>query len=166
MTIAERPTEPFTAEGTSYKSKKDARSEAARAAVLWLRSEGLLSYPADKQQRRMSPEGSATIKSEDSPNSKSLAEQVHKLVQELGLKSPKFDLRRSTLRSGQPLEDSSHFYDIHAEFDERDWIIEPSLRGHKGEVKHCLGQKRAKEECCALIVRVLQGVRVKRLASV
>ena len=126
----------------------------------------------EKRRRRTSSEGSITGTGltgimEILPKEKSLPEQVHQLGMTLGLKvQPKWAVRPSVLPSGQPLDNGSPFYDCHAEFDKRDTMVEECLRGRVGEVKHCLGQKKAKEACCERVLPILEEIKKRRLAAV
>lgn len=159
LTIPERPFSPLTSD--IFSTKKDARSAAAKAAVLWLRSQGITIAAVEKRPRN---ESSAESVTEDAAGPKSLPEQVHQLAATLGLKvQPRWVLKPSTLPSGQPIVSGSPFYDCHAEFDKRDMIVEERLRGAIGEAKHCLGRKKAKEACCELVIPVLEGIKRKRL---
>lgn len=152
-----------------FRSKMDARSAVAKVAVMWLRKEGVMTHSANRYKRRTSSQGSITGAGitgimQFTPKEKCLPEQLHRLVQELGLKSPKWLLSKSTLPSSEPIDSNITLYDMHAEFDERDTIMEAGLRGRKGEVKHCHGQKKAKEECCRRVVPLLEVIKAKRLA--
>lgn len=159
LTIPERAAEPFASE--NFLTKKDARAAAAKSAVSWLRDKGAMSDGVEKRLRRTP---SADPNPVNAPFSKSLPEQVRQLGMTLGLKlQPKWVLTPSTLPSGEPIASGSPFYDCHAEFDERDTIVEKRLRGAVGEVKHCLGQKKAKEACCELVIPVLEDIKRKRL---
>lgn len=137
----------------------------AKAAVLWLRDRGVLSDAPSKRQRGSSTE--TPLEAAGIPQAKSLPEQVHDLGMDLGLKmQPKWVLRPSTLPSGQSLDGANRFFDCHAEFDERDTMLNEVLRGRVGEVKNCLGQKKAKESCCELVLPILEEIRRRRFAMI
>ena len=137
----------------------------ARAAVLWLRGEGLMSQIAEKKQWQTSSEDSTTGLSERVLG-RTFPEQVHHLVQELGFKSqPRFVVTPAALPSGQQGESAGAFCDVHCLFDERDCEGEELLRAKLGEVRGCLGKVKAKEACCERVVPVLEEVKRKRLSA-
>lgn len=165
LTIPERPQDSFRSE--IFGTKKDAKADAAKAAVTWLRNEGLLNAPAEKRRRESGDESTTGIAGtgDDLTKGKSIREQVHQLVATLGFQQPRMVAKPSTLPSDQSPGAGGRFYDCHAVFDERDTLMEETLRGPLGQVKNCSGQGKAKEACCERVLPILEEIKRKRLTS-
>lgn len=178
VTIAARPSEPFGSPSTAYASKKIAKALAARAAMLWLRSENRLASPPARKRVKLenetaenysiskangtnsnaslvpSPSGSV-LDIVDSVGPSTFANQVHQLALLLGLTSPEYRLIAAP---------NTAMYSGAMYFKDGTGVLVGAL----GEVRGVYGKKAAKEECARGVVEVLREEvkRRQRLAGV
>ncbi|EME83452.1 uncharacterized protein MYCFIDRAFT_211345 [Pseudocercospora fijiensis CIRAD86] len=167
------PLIPFGSDLGTFKKKSDAKLAAAQQATKWLRSQGLVAQSTAKR-RRSSTE--AQLASDSIPvalgetgltqaltrqlgmdhtaEQGTLPERCTKLIVELGFSQPTFEF--------EPLEGA--FYNVHATFNSRDENVEPRLSGKIGRVEAVYGKKQAKEQCWREISKVLEAIRVDRMA--
>jgi hypothetical protein len=175
-------------ESEEYPTKAEAKKAVARQAVLWLRRKGEPVRDVFMGQVSTMPSMKgfthATDVSPFSPNPNpnhtgltqvlkeidintldkgNLPQQVARLALELGFTQPSFETHPcvpKTVRHDQTL---TGFIDISARFSEKDVKAEPRLAGALGTVKEVYGKKKAKEECCREVLRVLDAIARDRL---
>ncbi|USP79228.1 hypothetical protein yc1106_06502 [Curvularia clavata] len=165
LTLEDHP-EPFGSLNSLFSSKKAARQDAARHAILHFQSLGV--WPDEssavggikkkkKAQNAPSPTASATASTEDvnSPsgntNSTSFAQQVATIAASLTLPTPEW---RFTPHPSDPT-----FHTVACFFRGAG-----PHEGPIGEVRNVFGKKKAKEECARLALEYLLDVREKRRA--
>lgn len=168
VTIPDFSDTVFGADAGSFTQKAQAKKAAAMAAVLWLRSRGLL---AVKKRRILQPsrpsatfEGqfkptfeelfkpssslsssSSATKPDASPSTENAAQQLHWLANSLGFFTPSY--RLNALGDG--------WWQVSAHFDPRDVRAHPEL-AEVGKIDRVFGKSRAKEQCAQIVVRLLE----------
>jgi len=183
VTIAARPSEPFGTSSTAYTSKKVAKAMAARAAMLWLRSENRLGFLPARKNVKLENEAAAHTTSQvngtgpstgmnssgspmpspsasvldvvDSAGPSTFANQVHQLALLLGLTSPEYRLIAAP---------NTAMYSGALYFKDGTGVLVGAL----GEVSGVYGRKAAKEECARNAAELLKEEvkRRQRLAGV
>lgn len=135
-------------------------------AVLWLRSQGLISeIPVKKQKSNPDPNPSGTTgltqtlkdvtESFMQDEKLSIGEQVHRGASELGFTQPKFV---HTVKEGA-------FYDTHAQFLPQDVRREPRLDGEVAKVFNVFGKRAAQQDCGRALLAVFDEMRRSQLGS-
>jgi len=164
----------------SFNTKKAAKANAARDAVLWLRTNGhlnadgsasLLHGPNAGAKRKRAGAGGGSSASEagsssdaqDTPvvssgaEATSFAQRVNVLRKQLGLPNLMYEL---TAAQG------SAIYTVHASFGGIHAGSVPfALRGPIAEVRNVFGKKNAKEECAKVVMGMLEKVKRERLGE-
>ncbi|KAK3723235.1 hypothetical protein LTR37_001958 [Vermiconidia calcicola] len=177
VSVAGGPLSPF-GDKNLFKTKQDARAAAAREAVLWLRSAGLLQQSSVKRQKADTPENvrptgqtgltqavadvdmGTEAAATPSTTSLSLPQQVHNLAVSLGFHQPQFRGYASNLSThGEPVPDGLPFHDMEARFDERDIAREPKLAGPIGKVERVHGFRNTRNACCEKVLLVLEDIK-------
>jgi hypothetical protein len=151
LNIQARPLYDFGSEEEFFQTKVEAKRVAARSAVLWLRSTGLLSEATEES--RISPKQEAS----DMNTEKSAAQLVVDLSLRLGLSQPQFDIKPAGDLAGK------NFYICAALYLEVDSRRVPELGGPLCQTPPVFGQKNAKKMCCEALAVLLRRVVSERM---
>lgn len=173
LTFKGSPLTPFGSDLGTFKKKVDAKLAAAQQAVSWLRSQGLIAQAP--QKRRKSSDGSQTLApgeadetgvgstglrqmDANSPATQgSIAEQVARLLVELGFPQPTFEFER--------LEGGS-FYNVQATFEPvKGGKLDTRLVGKVGRVEGVYGKKEAKSACWKQLQTIFEAIRLDEMAT-
>ncbi|KAI9719285.1 MAG: hypothetical protein M1812_003615 [Candelaria pacifica] len=141
-TIDKRPDEPFGGRDNAFPSKKAAKANAAREAVLWLQGNGHMSEagPMKKKQKiggAILADGPGAISRITKKETMSNAQKVN------GLNSPEYRFSQS-----HPGFHSGAAY----------FPRDPEIQGPVGEIRQIHGIKNAKDECAKLVLVYLQDI--------
>lgn len=162
---------PFGSATFLFPTKKEARANASKEAVLWLKQSGQLSEKTNKRRKSSGTEtefqspgchagSDAAAKIEE--EKKSYPQRVQELATEvLGLNAPQYKFLPTTLPSGEVSLDSS-VVSGGAYFHDRDVRTNPVLAGCVGEVRNVRGKKEAKDQCCRQVLGVLEQIKCAR----
>ncbi|KAF2666793.1 hypothetical protein BT63DRAFT_481265 [Microthyrium microscopicum] len=134
ITTPFRP-EPFGDRNEPFQSKKAARNDATRQAVLWLREKGHISSegPAAKKQKMKLPDGSAV----------NAFDELNRMCTRLGFDGPAFEVAKDA-GSSSMFSGRAQFFDQRAP---------EELRGRTvGVVRRQLGKAKAKAELARQVV--------------
>ncbi|KAI4721479.1 hypothetical protein E4T48_02362 [Aureobasidium sp. EXF-10727] len=157
-------------QNAAFSSKKIAKTSAARAAVLALREEGVLTKHSAQARSQVAPAVPAfgsplptpvvpviasTPKVQQSPSQPSPSSLVPTLCAELNIAPPTYKLVQTS-----PL--TPDFWDGEARFDH---AVEPCLRGAVGRVDRVYGKKNAKDKVVQNVLEILEGVKQQRMAG-
>jgi hypothetical protein len=160
-------------QNAAFSSKKIAKTSAARAAVLALREEGVLTKryttapslsapssvaPAIPAFGTPLPSPSAIVTNTPTPlptSQPSASSLIPSLCLSLNITPPTYKLTQTSLQTPD-------FWDGEARFDHP---FEPCLRGAVGKVERIYGKKNAKDQVVQRVLEVLEGVRVTRMAD-
>lgn len=161
--------EPF--QGSLCSSIKNAKADAAKQAVEWLRKECIMVTPVKRPKPDTSShigaiqalhaidldaEGSPAL--ESPPSNK---QRLHTLVASLGFIQPSWQVQHSVL-PGKPDATKVAIYDVALRFGADAIAREPSLAGSIGQVEQIHGLKKAKEACCERVLAILEDIKQKR----
>lgn len=156
-------------QNAAFSSKKIAKTAAARAAVLALREEGVLTKHAAHVRIQVAPAIPAfdtplpppvaafvtsppKVQPSPSPSASSL---VPTLCAELNITPPTYKLVQTSFLTPD-------YWDGEARFDH---AVEPCLRGAVGKVERVYGKKNAKDKVVQQVLEVLEGVKLQRMAG-
>ena len=161
LNLQARPLYDFGSEEEFFQTKVEAKRVAARSAVTWLRTMGLLqeSKVDNATHRKSSDDSLAGLAQEVStmPTEKSAAMVVVGHSLRLGLSQPQFDLRPAGDQTGP------NFYVCTAHYSDRDSRRVPQLGGPLCPTSPVYGQKNAKKMCCEALVILLERVVSERM---
>lgn len=157
-------------QNAAFSSKKVAKTSAARAAVLALREQGVLTKRSATVPSLVAPAVPAfgtplpspvaavvdsTPKAQATPSPPSASSLVPTLCAELNIAPPTYKLVQTSPQTPD-------FWDGEARFDH---AVEPCLRGAVGKVERVYGKKNAKDKIVQQVLEVLEGVKQQRLAG-
>lgn len=136
------PDKTFGSSTQLFPSKAAARRNAAKAAVLFLRSTGATN-------------GGSSIAS-------SYAQRVAQIASEIGLSLPEFVV----LDASPPLQgiQTGGWRNMYAQFPPKDAAKDIRLSGEVGRVGPLLGKKAAKVECCKSVLRILEKIKDEQIS--
>jgi hypothetical protein len=151
LNLQARPLYDFGSEDAFFQTKAEAKRVAAKSAVTWLRSTGLLSESSDE-----TPAGPIQDASETTTE-RSAAQLVVDYSLRLGLSQPRFDMRPAVDQAG------GNLYTCTAHYTERDSRRVPQLEGPLCRTPPVYGQKNAKKMCCEALAVLLERVISERM---
>ena len=161
LNLQAQPLYDFGSKEEFFQTKKEARRVAARSAIIWLRTIGLLPEPeTDNATRHKSIDESLTGLAQEAPtmpSEKSAAMLVVDYTLRLGLTSPQFDIRPAGDQVGQ------NFYVCTAHYLDQDSRRVPQLEGSLCQTPPVFGSKNAKKMCCEALVVLLERVISERM---
>jgi hypothetical protein len=159
-------------QNAAFSSKKVAKTSAARAAVLALREEGVLTKRSATAPSLVAPFQAAptipafgtplpspvavvanTPTTLPTPSPPSASSLIPSLCASLNITPPTYKLTQTSLQTPD-------FWDGEARFDH---AIEPCLRGAVGRVERVYGKKNAKNQVVQRVLEVLAGVKMQRM---
>lgn len=156
-------------QNAAFSSKKIAKTAAARAAVLALREEGVLTKHSTHARSTVAPLVPAfgtpvpppvatvitsTPKAQPTP-SPSASSLVPTLCAELNITPPTYKLVQTSSLTPD-------FWNGEARFDH---AVEPCLRGAVGKVERVYGKKNAKDKVVQQVLKVLESVKQQRMSG-
>ncbi|KAI9705998.1 MAG: hypothetical protein M1836_005404 [Candelina mexicana] len=157
-TITKRPDEPFGSRENAFPTKKAAKANAAKEAVLWLRQDGHLSADGPSKKKRkiagaILAESPAAVGRIANKETISNAQKVNGGFRQL--LGPKEELSQRGLSPPEYrfTQDPPGFYTGAAYFPR-----EPEIQGPIGEIRHTHGIKHAKDDCARQILLHLEGI--------
>ncbi|KAI4731370.1 hypothetical protein E4T49_00961 [Aureobasidium sp. EXF-10728] len=157
-------------QNAAFSNKKVAKTSAARAAVLALREQGVLTKHSAHARSQVAPAVPAfgtplpapvvpvvasTTKVQQTPSQPSPSSLVPTLCAELNIAPPTYKLAQTS-----PL--TPDFWDGEARFDH---AVEPCLRGAVGRVERVYGKKNAKDKIVQNVLEILEGVKQQRMVG-
>ena len=149
--IQARPLYDFGSEEEFFQTKVEAKRVAARSAVLWLRSMGLLSESTDETRTGLTQQASETT------TEKSAAQLVVDHTLRLGLSQPQFDIRPAGDLAGKD------FHVCTAHYLDGDSRRVSQLEGPLCQTAPVFGKKNAKKMCCEALAVLLERVLSERM---
>lgn len=156
--IQAAPLQVFGSEEKLFPSKSPAKRNSAKEAVLWLRANGMFTaLPTSKRQKASEASDSTGLTQCLSKlnTNQSLPQMVAERSLQLGFSQPMFEYHPSTPPPGAVV---ANFYTASARYLDRDVEREPRLQAPLCTTGNTYGQKNAKEECCRLLLGVLEGL--------
>ncbi|KAK6430939.1 hypothetical protein LTR95_012902 [Oleoguttula sp. CCFEE 5521] len=160
MTTDAAPGRTFGSETALFTLKAAAKRNTAKQAVLWLREHAAFSVNAPTEQRKI--EDNLNISLTDATNqltAQTPAQLVATRSLQLGLTPPSYQMKPVLPPDGAA---TAAWYVAAATFLSQDALKEPRVGGFVGETGSCNGQKNAKEECCKLVLILLNEILEER----
>lgn len=158
------PGQVFGSQEMLFNTKSEAKKNAAKEAVLWLRANNVMKVsdtPKQVKAKASTPDeqtrltqGMARMNTNES-----VAQLVHDRSLQLGLQSPRFEMRPQAAPAGAV---APSFYTAWAWFCEQDVEKQPSLQGPLCQTEVVFGQKRAKEICSKELLGLLDRLVAQR----
>ncbi|OQO11890.1 hypothetical protein B0A48_03617 [Cryoendolithus antarcticus] len=156
MTTDAAPGHVFGSETALFPLKAAAKRHTSREAILWLQENAKLGSTTSAKYRKTDEGSDDILDDSTSPLiAQTPAQQVAARSRQLGLSAPSYRMTPVLPPDGAAL---ANWYAAAASFLPQDVLKEPRIGGAVGHTGSCFGQKNAKEECCKLVLILLNQI--------